>query len=77
MPRGYEILDQVTTALKFGRPVAKLIPVVGDNLEGAVEIAINICERAQVPQPTNYVYRIIHSSPKNLTGSQVKQGYVD
>jgi hypothetical protein len=42
------VLDQITTVLKIGRPAAKMIPVVGDSLEGALDLAIGICQHAQV-----------------------------
>jgi hypothetical protein len=41
-------LDSITTALKLGRPIAKLMPVVGGNLEAGVDLAIGICEHTQV-----------------------------
>lgn len=41
-------LDQAITALTLLKPFAKLIPVVGDPLEGAIEALKEACKFAKV-----------------------------
>jgi hypothetical protein len=41
-------IEQVVSALKLLSPIAKLVPLIGSQLEGAVGLALEICDIAQV-----------------------------
>jgi hypothetical protein len=43
-------IEQVASALKLLSPIAKLVPLVGSQLEGAVGLALEICNIVQVRQ---------------------------
>jgi hypothetical protein len=41
-------LDQAIDALSVLGPALQMVPILGDNLKAAVELASTICERAKV-----------------------------